>query len=67
MIVGTNARMGWLANIVVGIIGAFVGGIIYGVFTNRPWVAHFDVGTIIVSIIGAIVILLVYKAIVRTA
>ena len=30
MIAGDDARQGWLGNIIVGIIGAFIGGLIFG-------------------------------------
>ena len=66
MIVGTNARQGWLENIVVGIVGAFIGGIIAGpIFGRGVTLGTFDWFSIILAIIGAIILLLILRAIRR--
>ena len=36
MIAGDDARQGWLGNIIVGIIGAFIGGLIFSLHWRRP-------------------------------
>jgi uncharacterized membrane protein YeaQ/YmgE (transglycosylase-associated protein family) len=56
MIMGRNAGMGALANIIVGIIGAFLGGIImnalgFGAATG------FNLYSLVVAVLGAIVLL----------
>lgn len=63
MIVGTNAQQGWLMNIIVGIVGAFVGGLVYGFLTGNDFVAGFDIGTLLVAIVGAVVLLFIYRAV----
>jgi uncharacterized membrane protein YeaQ/YmgE (transglycosylase-associated protein family) len=66
MIVGTNARQGWLENIVVGIVGAFIGGIIGGpLFGHGVTLGTFDLYSIILAIVGAIILLLILRAIRR--
>lgn len=60
MIMGTDARQGWLANIVVGIVGAFIGGMIMNVF-GAPGVSGFDLYSILVAIGGAVVLLFLYR------
>jgi uncharacterized membrane protein YeaQ/YmgE (transglycosylase-associated protein family) len=63
MIMGRNEEMGWLANIVVGIVGAIVGGLIYGLITGHEFISSFSVGTVLIAILGAIVVLFVWGAI----
>ena len=63
MIVGTNQQMGWIANIIVGIVGAFIGGIVYALITGASFTAGFNVGTVIVAIVGAVILLAIYRAV----
>ena len=67
MIMGQDARMGWLGNIIVGVLGALIGGFLYGLLTGGEFIAEFNVGTLIVSIIGAIVLLAIVRLFRRTA
>lgn len=55
LVMRTDAQQGVLLNIVVGIVGAFVGGLIFsgGEINNAP----LTVQTFIVSLVGAIVLL----------
>jgi uncharacterized membrane protein YeaQ/YmgE (transglycosylase-associated protein family) len=63
MIMGTNATMGALANIVAGILGSFVGSIISSMLFNRPVAANFDLYNLVFGIIGACIVIALYKAI----
>ena len=63
LITGRNAEMNWLENIVVGIVGALVGGFLYGIITGADWTSTFSLGTLIVAVIGAIVVLFIWGAI----
>ncbi len=58
MIMGRNAQMGALANIVVGIIGALIGGFIMNSL-GGPGVTGFNLYSILVAIGGAVVLLLI--------
>lgn len=55
---------GVLLDIVLGIVGAVVGGWLFGLFGHRG-VTGLDLYSFIVAIIGAIVVLVVYHAIRR--
>jgi len=57
MVVGNNSRMGCLGNIVVGIIGAFLGGWIYSLITGHTLVIGWNWTAFIVAVLGAIVLL----------
>src|SRR5512136_1441749 len=56
MIMGRNAQMGALANIVVGIVGALIGGFLMNA-VGAPGVTGFNLYSIIVAILGAVVLL----------
>lgn len=60
MIMGTDARQGALGNIVVGIIGAFLGGFIMNAL-GQPGVSGFNLYSAVVAILGAVVLLWLYK------
>jgi uncharacterized membrane protein YeaQ/YmgE (transglycosylase-associated protein family) len=66
MIAGTNREQGWIENVIVGIIGAFLGGLIFSFFGNDgavtgPW----NLGSFVVAVIGAIVLLFILRLIRR--
>lgn len=56
IIMRTNAEQGALANIVVGIIGAFIGGAVSRAL-GGPDVSGFNLSSLIVAIVGAVVLL----------
>lgn len=56
MVVGD--RLGWIMTIAVGIIGAFVGGFVFGLF-GGPGVSGFNLMSIIVAAVGAIIVLVI--------
>lgn len=61
-IMGTDAQQGWLGNIIVGIIGALVGGWLIGILV--PGLAPtggFNLGSLVVAILGAIVVLFLFN------
>jgi uncharacterized membrane protein YeaQ/YmgE (transglycosylase-associated protein family) len=59
MIMRTDAQQGLLLNIVVGIVGAFLGGLIFSRFFGEGTINQnpLDFGAILVSLLGAIVLL----------
>jgi uncharacterized membrane protein YeaQ/YmgE (transglycosylase-associated protein family) len=61
MIMGTNERQGCLTNIIVGIVGSFIGGFVMSFFGGRG-VTRLDIPSILVAIIGSVILLWVVKA-----
>lgn len=61
----TSIRLGLVESIIVGILGAFLGGWLFGLLGIS--VGGGIVGTIIVAIVGAVVLLIVVSAIRRRA
>jgi uncharacterized membrane protein YeaQ/YmgE (transglycosylase-associated protein family) len=58
MIMGKNAQMGAVANIVVGVVGALIGGFIMNA-VGGPGVTGLNFTSLIVAILGAVVLLFV--------
>jgi uncharacterized membrane protein YeaQ/YmgE (transglycosylase-associated protein family) len=65
LIAGSNREMGWLENILVGIVGAFLGGFLFSLLTGRDNYMEFNIGSFIVAVIGALVLLFILRLIRR--
>lgn len=65
LIAGTNRQQGCLIDIIVGIVGAFVGGFLYQQLTGQPFNAGFNITSLLVSVGGAVVLLFILKAVQR--
>jgi uncharacterized membrane protein YeaQ/YmgE (transglycosylase-associated protein family) len=57
-------RFGWIITIVLGIVGAFVGGWVSGML-GGPGVSGFNLISILVAAGGAIIVLFIYGLIAR--
>ena len=60
MLAGTNAEMGIFANIVVGIIRAFLGGFLFNLLGGEG-VTGFNLWSLIVAVVGAVILLSILK------
>ncbi len=64
MIMKTDGQMGWIANIVVGIIGGFIGTWLLGfIAPASPTDNGFSIMGIVVGVIGACIAIFIWKAI----
>ena len=63
MIMKTDASMGAIANIVCGILGAFVGGYVSQLLGMGRFGATFNVMSLVFGVIGACIVIAIYKAI----
>lgn len=63
-IMNTDAQMGAMANIAVGILGAFIGGFLVRTLTGAA-PEGFSITSLIVAILGAVVLLAIVKAATR--
>lgn len=61
MIMGTNSQQGMLMDIVLGVVGAFVGGFLMNLF-GAPGVTGFNMYSIVVSILGAVALIWLGRA-----
>jgi uncharacterized membrane protein YeaQ/YmgE (transglycosylase-associated protein family) len=57
MIMGTNRQQGLLMDVVVGIVGAFLGGFIFNTLFNSAGVTGFNLPSLLVAVVGAVVLL----------
>jgi uncharacterized membrane protein YeaQ/YmgE (transglycosylase-associated protein family) len=66
MIMGNNAKQGWVGNVIVGIVGAVVGGWVIGFFFPGMGTASaFNIGSLVVAVIGAVIVLFIYNMITK--
>jgi uncharacterized membrane protein YeaQ/YmgE (transglycosylase-associated protein family) len=61
---GGSGCLGWLVTSLIGIAGAIVGGLI-GSALGLGGVTGFDLGSFLIAIAGAIIVLGVYRLLVR--
>jgi len=57
------ARGGWFGAMVLGIAGAIVGGFLSAIVTGQDLVSGVNLTTMMISVIGALVLLFAYNAI----
>lgn len=57
IITGRNNRQGCLMNIIVGIVGAFVGGAVVALLTDGTFTIGWSLPSFVVSFLGAVALL----------
>jgi len=62
MIMGTNRSQGLLLDIVMGIVGAFIGGFLSSNLLGIP-ITGFNITSLVIAIIGAIILTLIVRAV----
>ena len=53
---------GLIGDIVLGIVGAIIGGFLTGVFLGRDMISGFNIESVVVALIGAIILIAVSRA-----
>jgi uncharacterized membrane protein YeaQ/YmgE (transglycosylase-associated protein family) len=51
---------GWIVTLILGVVGAFLGGWLGGLLFNAPLQDFFSLQTWLLAIVGSIIVLLVY-------
>jgi len=67
IITGTNEKFGIFYNILIGIAGAFIGGLVFGYVIDPDKHFEFGIWSLLIALGGAIVLLLVLKLIFKKA
>ncbi len=71
IITGRNQRQGCIMNVIVGVIGAALGGLVYNLIAGRGFTFNFgsfditSIGGIVVALIGAVALLAILNFIQR--
>ena len=61
MLTGTNARVSGAMNVVVGIIGAFIGGLVLQLLGATP-ATGFNLASLLTAILGSVILLSLVRA-----
>ncbi len=63
IVMGTDARQGMFLNIVVGVVGAYIGGLLFSPYFGTSTInqENFSTGALFVSFLGAVVLLGIVK------
>lgn len=56
-IAGTHRRQGCLLNAIIGVIGAFIGGLVMKAITGEAYWFGFDLQSFAVAVVGSIILL----------
>jgi uncharacterized membrane protein YeaQ/YmgE (transglycosylase-associated protein family) len=64
IVMKTNAQQGFLLDIIIGIIGAFIGGWLFKL-VGAPGVTGFNIWSLFVAFIGAVVLLGLIRTLTR--
>ena len=65
VIMRNNASMGVLANIIVGIIGAFLGGFVMNLIGAQADITGFNLESFLVALVGSVILLAIINLIRR--
>lgn len=60
LIMGTDESQGAIGNIVIGIIGAFIGGAIAR-WLGGPGITGFNFGSLLVAVLGAVILVFLIR------
>ena len=66
-IAGTDQQQGWILNILLGIVGAFVGGAVYSWLFDDGFSIEWSIGSFIVALLGGIAVTVAFSALTRKA
>lgn len=57
ILTGRNDRQGCIMNIIVGVVGAFIGGAVVGLITGGTFTIGWSLTSFVVSFLGAVALL----------
>lgn len=63
LVMKTNREQGLIMDIVVGIVGAFIGGFLFNALGSGAAVTGFNIVSILVAFVGAVILLAILRAV----
>jgi len=66
ILAGTRYEQGLLQNILIGIVGAFLGGWLFSQVTGSPTYIDWNMNSFAIAVIGSLVLLFLWRLVRRT-
>ncbi len=65
LLTGRNDQQGCLTNIIVGVIGAFLGGLLWSLIRGQDVLLGWNLGSFVIAVAGAVLLLAIVRALGR--
>jgi uncharacterized membrane protein YeaQ/YmgE (transglycosylase-associated protein family) len=65
LLTGRNDQQGCLTNIIVGVIGAFLGGLLWSFIRGTDVLLGWNLGSFVIAVAGAVLLLAILRALGR--
>jgi uncharacterized membrane protein YeaQ/YmgE (transglycosylase-associated protein family) len=62
MIMGTSDRQGCITDIILGVVGAVIGGFLFSIIAGGDWTTGLNLPSLVVAVIGACIVIAVKRA-----
>lgn len=63
LIAKTDAEQGFVGNIIIGVLGAVLGGWLAGLLFDSAGVTGFNISSFVIAVVGAVILLALKKAV----
>ena len=61
LLTGRNDQQGCLTNIIVGVIGAFLGGLLWSLIRGQDVLLGWNLGSFVIAVAGAVLLLAILR------
>lgn len=62
-VVPGDERYGWIGGLIAGIVGAALGGFLFGALTGEDYTTGINIPTLFAAIVGAIIVVFLFQTI----
>ena len=60
-VVPGDERYGWIGGLIAGIVGAALGGFLFGALTGEDYTTGINIPTLVAAIVGAIIVVFAFQ------